>query len=70
MIYLISDPISDARRIIERACALLIFLMFSLLIDNIKSPGFKQESIDVDVIEDIQQPLTPLSTEASTTRSK
>jgi hypothetical protein len=44
--------------------------MFSLLIDNIKSPGFKQESIDVDVIEDIQQPLTPLSTEASTTRSK
>ena len=34
-IYLISDPISEARRIIDRACALLIFFILSLLIDNI-----------------------------------
>ena len=33
--YLISDPISEARRIIERACALLIFFMLSLLMDRI-----------------------------------
>ena len=61
---------SEARRIIERACALLIFLIFSLLIDSIKSPSFKEVSFDVDFIEHIQHPLTPSSTEASTTKPK
>ena len=67
--YLISEPTSAARRMIDRAWALLIFLMFSLLIAKIKSPGFKQEQIDGSPIERTQHPLTPASTEASTTRS-
>jgi hypothetical protein len=36
----------------------------------IKSPICKQLSMDVDVIEVIQQPLTPSSTDESTTKSK
>ena len=67
-LYLISDPTIDARWMISHACALLICLIFSLLIDTIKSPGCKSVSIvDKDCI---QQPLMPLSTDASTAKSK
>jgi hypothetical protein len=33
-LYLISDPMREARRITERACALLIFFILSLFIDS------------------------------------
>lgn len=39
ILYLISDPIRDARSIISRAWLLLISRMFSLFIDVIKYPG-------------------------------